>query len=309
MAGYVFQDMFPNSLDKEINKEFDNSLTTATSDYENIGLKVQTAPEGNSYTESEISGLGNVRMIGEGQGVTFDIPVAGNKKTIGYVKYGLGMGITEEQVQDAIHKNVIKAAGTIGTSSVQRINIDAFDLFNSAFTTQTSWDGAAIIGDHTTLKGGNTITNEVGGGALSATALENLFTYFKGGGSNPLTTEEGFPTQLNPTTLMVSQADWYDAHKLLKGELIVGSDHNDLNTVNPSNGMVSGYKIMTSPFLTSDTAYFMYGGDLDFRLFWKKKPSLMKEADFQTDTMLYKMVMRYATFCMQYKGIAGHTGV
>lgn len=309
MAGYVYVDGFPNSLDKEINKEFDSSLMKATSDYEMIGLKTESAPAGNTYTESEITGLGTVRAIGEGQGVTFDIPVAGHKRTIGYSKFGLGMGITEEMVADHIHPGIIKASGTMATSAVQNLNVNAFDLFNGAFTTTLGWDGKAVIAtDHTTLKSGDTINNNIGGGALSATAIEAMFTYANGGGSNSLVTEEGFPTRINLNTLLVSPSDFYDAQKLLKGELVVGSANNDINTVNPSWGAVPNYGIKTSPFLTSATAYFMYGSDLDFRLYWKKKPIMESSVDFHTSTKLYKVTQRYAVFAMQYKGIVGHQG-
>lgn len=309
MAGYAYSGMFPNSLDKAIDKEFGAGLEKAQDDYKMIGLKVSQAPEGNVYTESQITGLGDVRIIGEGQGVQFDIPVAGNKKSVGYSKFGLGFAVTEETIEDAVHKNVIKAAGTLGTSAMQKLNRDAFGLFNGAFDSVTGWDGSYLcVANHTPLKKTSVNISNVGAADLGATSLDAAFAYFRGAGSNPMVTEEGFPLSMVANTLMVSGSDYTNAHKLLKGELIVGSPNNDINVVNPSWGAVNSYSVKSSPFLTDADAWFLYGPDLDFRLMWKKKPTIQSEVDFHTGTKLYKAVMRYAIFAMQYKGLYGSPG-
>lgn len=294
---------FPNLLDKAIDKTFMDALANTESEYQKIA-KVESPMPGESIVESEISGLGNLYEMTEQGRVTYDTPVEGHKKARYYSKYGLGFQVTEEMIQDEVHDKIMKMPAALGEAAMQKINLIFFDLFNSGFDTHTSWDGQYIFDtDHTTLKSGDTISNDGTAADLSETSLQAAFEYF-----DKLKTESGYPMSLTPSTLLVPVDERWTAMKLMSGDRVLGSANNDQLTTNPSYGMVPGWKVVVSKYLTDDDAWFLLSDKHDFRLVFKKKPTMDKYDDFDTGNRLYKVTTRFAAFANQYKGAYGNAG-
>lgn len=295
---------FPNELDKAIDRVFKDALANTDSEYEKIA-KTESALPGESIVESEISGLGNLETMYEGDRVSYDTPEEGHKKARYYDKFGLGYQVTEEMVVDDVHDKILQMPSALGEAAVQKINTEFFDLFNSGFDTHESWDGEYIFDtDHETLKSGDTIKNRPDSGSdLSETSLQAAFEYF-----DQLVTESGYPMYLTPNMLLVPVSERWTAMKLYSGDRVLGSADNDPLTTNPSNGMVPGWKVMVSRYLTDEDAWFMLSDKHDFRLVFKKKPTQEKSDDFDTSSRLYKVTTRFAKFCNQYKGAYGNPG-
>ena len=285
---------FPNELDKAIDKVYMDIMTSkAQSDYTKIA-KVSAAPAGDSYVESAISGLGALDQIGEGQGVSYQIPVEGNKKSRTYSKFGLGFVVTEEAIQDSVHRNALKAAETLADSAIQKINTEFFDLFNSGFDTHTGWDGEYIFtADHPLLNSTTELDNEPGTPVdLDETALQAGFEYFWN-----LKNQSGFPAPGEPAILLVANAERWNAEKLYSGDRVLGSANNDYLTTNPKYGIVPSWRVISSPYLTDDDAWFLLGKDHDFRLLWKMKPTMNKFDDPETGNRKYTVKERFSVFC------------
>ena len=304
MAGNVAnRASFPNLLDKSIDRTWLDALKNTESEYQKIA-KIEAPAAGESLVESEISGLGNLYDITEQGRVTYDSPVEGHKVARTYSKYGLGFQVTEEMIQDEVHDKIMKMPAALGEAAVQKINLVFFDLFNSGFDTHQSWDGTYIFSDsHSTLKSGDTIDNLGTAADLSETSLQAAFEYF-----DTLKTESGYPMYLTPKTLLVSVSDRWTAMKLMSGDRVLGSANNDQLTTNPSYGMVPGWKVIVSRYLTDSDAWFMLSDKHDFRLVFKKKPTMEKSDDFDTGNRLYKVTTRFAAFANQYKGAYGNQG-
>ena len=96
--------------------------------------------------------------------------------------------------------------------------------------------------------------------------------------------------------------------KLMSGDRVLGSANSDQLTTNPSYGMVPGWKVIVSRYLTDSDAWFMLSDKHDFRLVFKKKPTMDKSDDFDTGNRLYKVTTRFAAFANQYKGCYGNQG-
>ena len=296
---------FPKQLDKDINKMFFDSYTEYEPEYTKIA-KISKAPAGNHYTEAEISGLGAFRPIGEGEGVSFDLPVEGHEKTVYYDKFGLGFQVTEEMVADDLQGKIIQMPKKLAKSGRYKFETAFFDLFNNGFVTtyHTAWDGKAIFTtDHTTLKSGDTINNDLTAASLSETSLQAMFEYF-----DTLVDESGNPLMMKPKILLYPTELRWTAEQLMKARGAVDSMDNNLNLLNPENGAVANYITHMSRFLTSSTAYFLLAEERDCRMLVKKDVTMESSDDFSTGNRLYKATSRFVSFVNDYKGMVGNAG-
>ena len=297
--------VFPKSLDRDINKLFFDAYIEYPREYQQVA-KIETAPPGNHYREAELSPLGQLRELPEGEGIQFDLPVEGNDKTVYYTKYGLGFQITEEMMADDLFGNFKKMPKKLAKSAVQKQETVFWDLFNSGFTSQTAWDGNYVFStSHAGLKDGGSLANKPAtDGALSETTLQAGFEYFWN-----LKDQAGMPITMEPWLLVTPVKLRWLVMKLWKTEGVVGSANNDINTVNPSqNPDLPGWKPFLSRYLTSDTAWFLIAKDHDMRFYWKKKPALESSDDFATGNALFKVTERMAAFVMNYQGVYGNVG-
>lgn len=320
---------YANQFDKEIAKMVYGKYADYPKEFDKIA-KIANFPAGKTYTEAEISGLGELRAMGEGEAISYDVPAEGHKKSISTVKFGLGFQRTEEMSADELFMMSDKMSSSLSKSAVYCAEQNFFNLFNNGFVTTygTAWDAKAVFADdHATLKSGDTIDNK-GAVDLSQPALEAAFEYF-----DALVDEAGMPVVARPTMLLIPVGLKWLANDLLKSTgrvwdyysyskglvadgsgttgtaLYPGSASNNLmNGLNPSNGIVDGWKIHVSRYLTDTDAWFLLSDQADARFYWKKKPTMSSSSDFDTDNMLYKLVMRFATAVFDYKGMYGSTG-
>lgn len=304
MPASTFQ--FPKLLDKSIDKMYLKEYTAHEREFSKLA-KVATAPKGASYTEAELSGLGNLREVPEGTGIQFDTPVEGNEKTIRYTAYGLGFQVTRQMVDDDLQNLIMKMPQKLGRSAAVKPEYLFFDLFNNGFGAQTAWDGQPIFDTaHPKLKTGGTYGNEPSvAGALSSTTFQAACEYYDG-----LEDHAGMPLDFNgKRVLLIPTALKYTAKQLMKNELVLGSANNDLNLMNPANNIVDAFSLHVSRFLTSATAWFLLdSANHDFRLYWKTQAGLESSDDFSTGNRLYKTWMRLAAFVMDPIGAYGNPG-
>ncbi len=295
--------IFGNNLDRDISKIFFDDYRDYQSEHDKVA-KISSAPPGNDYTESELSPLGSLKTVLEGQGVEFDLPAQGNKVTRLYTKYGLGFQITEEMWKDDLQRQFMKMPAKLAKSAAQKKETVFWDLFNRGFSTHKSWDGEYIFDtDHKTLKSLTTISNDGTAASLSETSLQAGFEYFDG-----LIDEAGNPINMQPNMLIVPKELRFTSGQLTKNLSNINSANRDLNTINSDNNMVDPYQLFISRYLTSTTAWFLLSPDHDFRIFWKQQPVLDSSDDFNSNNALFKVFMRFAAFCNMYKGAYGNSG-
>jgi phage major head subunit gpT-like protein len=322
MAAPMNRGGYPYQFDKEIAKMVMDGYMDEPSQYDKIA-KIENFPKGKTYTEAEISGLGQLRALGEGEAISFDAPAEGHKKSIQTVKFGLGFQVTDDMSEDELFGMSKKMAGSLSKSAAYCREQNFFNLFNNAFTTELCWDGNPIFyATHTTMKSGDTINN-LGTADLSDTSLKAAFEYF-----DLLKDEAGLPVYATPNMLLIPNALRYIAHDLLKstGRVWSNVDANGItndtthwagvsnadkhfsNALNPDMNVVPKWDYMVSRYLTDDDAWFLLSDQHDFRFYWKKKPTVSSSDDFATDNKMFKLVTRFATACFDYKGAYGSPG-
>ena len=301
---------FPKHLDRDIDKIFMNTYMRYPKKYASVA-KIINFPTGNKLTEAHVSGLGNHRQLGEGQGVDFDLPVEGREKTVFPIKFGLGFQITEEMVEDAVHPNIPKMAESLGISANHTIELFFWDLFNSGDSVHRSDDGKFIFAtDHETLKSKDIISNKTDA-ALSETALQAHFEYY-----DTLVDEAGYPVYATLRNLLVPTKLRWLANTLLKqqGGITLATDSaptgDNLLTTNPTNGYVDGWQASVVRYLDpafggDDENWFTASEMHDMRLIWKRKIRMESGDDFHTGNRLYKSTMRFQTAAFDYKGVVG----
>ena len=296
--------VFGNHLDRDVSEIFFDKFAGYQSEALQVA-HVEPAPAGNHFTEAELSALGPLRAIDEGDSVQFDSPVEGNKVTRYYTEFGLGIQITKHMYKDDLTGNFRKMPSKLSKSANYKIETEFWDLFNSGFGTHTAADGEYIFDeDHTPLKAGDDQANEPAvAGSLSETTLLAGFESF-----DALKDESGMPLDMTPYLLIVPYQLRTTAGKLLGNEGILGSANNDMNSVNPANGIYPGWGVHISKFLTSATAWFLLAQEHDFRFLWKEEAALESADDFFTSSALFKVTMRFGTFCNQWKGAYGNEG-
>ncbi len=289
--------------------------------------KIETFPKGRTLTEAEMSPLGGMRAMGEGEAVSYDVPVEGHKKSIQTVKFGLGFQVTEEMSDDELFGMSKKMSSSLSRGANVCADTNFWNLFNNAFSATTAWDGAAVFGNHTTLKSKQVISN-AGSADLSQTSLEAAFEYY-----DNLVDEAGIKLMLKPNMLLIPNKLKWVANDLLKatgrvwdytgtgGDRTKGLVSNGsagiaqgpvnglLNGVNPKNGLVDDWSIFASRYLSDDDAWFLLSDQHDFRFYWKKKPTMSSSDDFDTDNKMYKVIMRFAVGVFDWRGAYGSPGV
>lgn len=293
--------VFPKHLDRDINKIFFDDYTARTPEYPML-VEVSMAPPGNHYTEAELSILGGLREIPEGDGVTFDNPVEGNEKTVYYTEYGLGVQITHQMALDDLTGNFDRLPRKLSKSANDKVESKVADLFNSGFDTHTAWDGNYIFYDsRTTLKSGDTIDNNGTAASLTETSLIAAFEYF-----DTLVDSGGYPLLAMPKLLVVPTELRATAERLLRTPQVVGSANNDLNMTGPQGFF--GPQLFVSHYLTSSTAWFVLSDLWDGRLYWKEKFYMESADDYFTGNALFKVVGRFVPFVMNPIGGYGNAG-
>lgn len=297
---------YPKNFDQDIDKIFFDEMQAYPTVYQEI-FSSEDAPKGKNYTESDLTGLGELEEIAQGGAVTFDVPEEGNEVTRSYTKYGRGFQATEENMDDDWRNTVGKLPKTLVRSSRDKIETVCATIFNGAFDTYTVKDGQYLCDtDHTILKTGQAdYANEPSTAAdLSETSLQEAFSYF----DDTVIDETGFPAKMTPSILLVHPDEKYTAHNLLKALYKTGSMDNDINTLNPTYGIVPNIMPVTWRELTDTDAWFLIAKENDYRIFWKRRGKLLSADDFVTGNALFKFVMRFMAFVNQYSHTWGNPG-
>ncbi len=316
---------FPYEMAKDIDKIFFDQYTQAKPEY-TLLAKMDDFPIGDTYTESEMTGLGAWERIYDAEPVSYDIPAEGHKKSVSPFDFGKGFQITRNTINDDVHGNWKKMPATLGKGAAQIKEIQFWNLFNNGFSGggETCWDAGAIFASHTRLKSLTAISN-LGSADLDDTSLKAAFEHY-----DALEDESGFRMAMSPSLLLIPTELKWTANTLQKATGRVWS-YNDQakgtvlgttpdtgyhapgpltlpNLIQPSYGIVDEWGIMVSHFLTDEDAWFLLSKEHDFRFWWKQQMQLESKDDFNTRSRLYQATMRFRAFVMSWRGAYGTPG-
>ena len=266
-------------------------------------------------TAVQVTGFPLAPVKPETQGTAFASEIQGGITNFVHIAYSLGYIVSHEELKDNLYEQVASRRARANAFSMSQTveNVCAF-LYNNAFTTTyfTTWDGAALISAaHLNATGGNFNAygdTTVKGNALtpsadlSEAALEDLCIQIMGA-----TGDLGLPINIMPQSLHVHRAEWFNANRILKSVLQSGTSNNDINVLKATNALPGGIKV--NHYFTQPHAWFMRTNCIDgMTMFWREKPDLTQDNDFDTKNAKAASYMRFSVNCPDYRGIYGSNG-
>lgn len=237
------------------------------------------------WQSSEIHDMELFNEVPEGSEYDFRRPKQGANKTLSMVKYGLGFSISEEMVDDGKFDMIAEMVKKLGRSAKESQEIQAMNIFNNGFSTETTADGVSLYNAAHTLPSGLTFRNQLASAAdLSVTSLDQAITDFE----TVFIGDSGIIYNLKPKMLLVHPSNRKYAMELIGSELKADTADNNMNSLGQE-----GLRVVSSPHLTDSDAWFLQGepSDTGLRII-SRKPIETKAAGpdvgFVTDSILYK---------------------
>jgi len=257
-----------------------------------------------AYEEDvQVTGFGLASVKPESQGGTYDSEIQGMITRYVHLAYSLGYIVTYEELQDNLYEEVsMRRARANAFSMAQTVeNVGAF-LYNNAFVSTyfTTGDGVSLISDSHVNATGGTYSNELTPGAdLSEAALEDMCIQIMGAQN-----DRGLAISVMPTSLHVATAEWFNANRILKSVLQSGTANNDINVLKAVNAFPGGIK-MNHYFDVPGSWFVRTNVPNGMQMFWREKPGLAQDNDFDTKNAKALSYMRLSVGCTDPRGIYG----
>jgi len=206
---------------------------------------------------TELHDLPQFSEMAEGANYTYGKVAQGSDKTFVIKKYGLGVSISDETIDDGKEITAKEMVHELGRSGAESKEIYSLDVFNSGFsgTTVTSADGQNVFDTDHGLPSGATFRNELSSAAdLSVTTLETMLTDF----ATVFVSDNGKQLNIMPKKLVVHPSFYRLAKELVGSDLKpndVSSDNGPTNAYNTFRE--EGLSVIQSARLTDADAWFM----------------------------------------------------
>jgi len=240
----------------------------------------------------------------EGGSIAYDEARQGFVDRYSHVTYGLGFHITREMVEDGLAGTIaLRRAKALAFSIRQTIETVAANILNRAFNSDYTYgDGIELCAtDHPNVAGG-TWANELATAAdLSEASLEQACIDIAN-----LTNDRGLKIAVRPMKLIIPTALIFEATRILKSELRVGTADNDLNALR-NLGMIP--EVVVNHYLTDNDAWFIKTDVPDgMKHFERRSMEFDTDNDFDTENARFKSTFRGSWGCTDKRGIFGSPG-
>jgi hypothetical protein len=295
---------FRSIVEPILNEAFDGVYDQRADEWKQVFREERGIPR-NYHEEPVLFGFGAAPELPDGTAVTYQSGGVLFIKRYQYKVYGLAFALTKVLVEDGDHIRIGQTyAKHLAQSLVETKETLAANVFNRAFNgAYAGGDGKSLVAtDHPIING--TFSNQLAtAAALSQTSLEQLLIQIRNAVDN-----NGKRIRLNPTKLVVSPSNVFQAEVLLKSVLRAGTGNNDINPVK-SMGLLDGGQANLSR-LTSTTAWWVETDAPEgLKLMMRRPLEKSMEGDFETDSMRFKSTERYDLGWTDPRGVFGTPGV
>jgi len=266
------------------------------------------------WQSTEMHDLPLFNQVSEGQDYSFESQAQGASKTLKPAKYGLGFSISEEAVDDGKFAFIADGVAKLAKSGRESQEIQAMNIFNNAFTTETTADGVAVFSTAHTLPSGGTMRNRLSADAdLSDTSLEQMLVDFE----TQMIGDSGIIYRKMPKYLVVHPSEKRLAMELIGSELRAATAEGTSTGITNVNNMNSlkedNLIVISSPHLTDTDAWFLTSDPSETGLrIISRKPIETKaagpDAGFVNDSILYKSRYREKIGVTHPYGVFGSSG-
>ena len=295
---------FRSIVEPILNEAFDGVYDQRADEWKQVFREERGIPR-NYHEEPVLFGFGAAPELPDGTAVTYQSGGVLFIKRYQYKVYGLAFALTKVLVEDGDHIRIGQTyAKHLAQSLVETKDTLAANVLNRAFNgAYAGGDGKSLVAtDHPIMNG--TFSNQLStAAALSQTSLEQILIQVRNAVDN-----NGKRIRLNPTKLVVSPSNVFQAEVLLKSVLRTGTGNNDINPVK-SMGLLDGGQANLSR-LTSTTAWWVETDAPEgLKLMMRRSLEKSMEGDFETDSMRFKSTERYDLGWTDPRAVYGTPGV
>lgn len=272
--------------------EFDKIIRTGTIDMPEIAATI-------------FAGLSRMYELGDGESPNFESPKIGPKVAAVDKKFGAGVEISEQTIQDDQYGKMKEAAKWLAHAARMTKEYRVAAFWDDAFTGSVykGIDGLSLCNaSHTYLNASGTFSNvpsaPVGLGRAGFDALLDLFMTAKD--------HNGDPISLTPKKLIIGNntGDYQRALQILKGikePFTANNADNGVRLTTPSLDQV-----IVSRFKSSLKSYFMVDDSwFDAWMLMRSDASVEDDRDFKTGAYLWKSTMRFLIWFVDNRGVVG----
>lgn len=264
------------------------------------------ASEGAFEVDGVLMGMSTMVKKGESQTLEYDTSRQLYTPRFTHDTWALGFQISMEALQDGkVMKDGRRGAEMLAKAKVETDNILAANLLNNAFTSSKTQDGGdtacLITASHPSPVGNlsNVLTVNA---ALSEASLESLYIQIRNA-----VDDRNIRINLKPRKLVVNPNLEPQANRILNSNLRVATTNNDLNFIKESGMFPEG--ILSTPYITSTTAFFVLTDAMDSLVFYKRYDSEVESDNiFDTKNAAYSLITRRSVGWINYRGIYGAQG-
>lgn len=257
------------------------------------------------WQSSEIHDMDLFNTVEEGQEYSFKRPKQGASKTLSISKYGLGFSISEEMVDDGKFDMIAIMVEKLARSARESQEIQAMNIFNNGFSSETTADGVSLFNSAHTLPSGLTFRNQLATPSdLSVTSLETAMSDFE----TQFVGDSGIFANLMAKVLLVHPSNKRYARELVDSEHKADTTDNNLNSF-----LKDELAVVSSPHLTDPDSWFLVAAPVDTGLRIIQRRAIETKASgpdvgFATDSIYYKSRYREKIGATHPYGIFGTPG-
>lgn len=256
-----------------------------------------------------------LQQVSEGQDYSFESPAQGAHKTLKPVKFGLGVSISEEAAEDGKFDEIADLVRKLAKSARESQEIQAMNIFNNGFSSETCSDGISVFNAAHTLPSGGTLRNVLSSAAdLSDSSLETMLIDFE----TQFIGDTGIIYRLEPRNLVVHPSFKRLAMELIGSDLraktVEATGGSGITNVNNMNSLrQDGLRVVSSPHLTDADAWFLTAEPVDTGLRIISRKDIETKAagadvGFVNDSILYKCRYREKIGVTEPYGVFGTPG-
>lgn len=259
-----------------------------------------------AYEEDyQVTGYGLAQSMPEGSGPSYVAEVGGVVSRYTHLGYALGYIVTHSELINDLYKKVSETRARRNAISMnQTVENLIAGMYNNAFSnTVTYGDGTSLINNAHPLVVGGTGSNVLNGNPdISEASLEDMVIMIQGA-----TDDVGTLINLQPNKLIVPRQQQFNVKRILDSVLQTGTGNNDINAIKAMGFFSGGFHV--NHFLTSTGAWFVRTSALEgTKLFWREKPHLMQENDFDTMNAKAFSYMMLSWGVSDWRGVYGSNG-
>jgi len=252
-----------------------------------------------------VASFGTVPIKAEGADVTYDELAQGYNQQYLADTYELAFRTSKEALDDEQEEIVSDAARALGSSMTYAYNVDHANVFNRGFNSSyTGMDGLELFSTAHTLVGGGTEQNE-----LTTSADLSVSSYRDALNDIADTTDDaGKLIHWRAEVLLVPYENQWLASELVDSPDRPDTANRAINAFKTRDG--GGVTVIAWPYLTDPDAWFLLAssGKHNIRSYWREKPNVMHDWDFESSSMKVKVRGRWKRGWSDWRGSYGSPG-